>query len=349
MKQVILASIFSLIILFSMDSQAQTFRKINAGPFSLDVYNASQNSFGVASVIIYGQKDAVLIDAQFTLADAEKVALEIKNSGKNLTAIYISHGDPDYYFGLQVFKTYFPNVIAYAAPATVEHIKATAQKKLDVWGKNLGKAIASNVVLPQVLPGDSLELEGQKLEVIGLQEFPSNTFVSIPAAKAVIGGINVFGNTFHLWMADAQNPDARAKWISVLDKITSLQPEIVVPAHSTSNADFNLASVKYTRDYILFYEEALKKYKTSESLIKALKEKYPSAGFETETLLNMQPKTSCGPKPKDSLTAVLTPVWKRLVKTYSIGWARNGRIINSPRRVSSLKATASSPMAPIPQ
>jgi len=274
-----------------MGSQVQIFKKVNAGSFVLDVYNAAENSFGVASVIVYGQEDAVLVDAQFTLADAEKVAQEIKNSGKNLTAIYISHGDPDFYFGLQVFKTYFPDVTAYASPATVEHIKATAQKKLEVWGKNLGKAITSNVVLPQVLQGNSLKLEGQNLAIVGLDESPRNTFVWIPSAKAVVGGINVFGNTFHLWMADAQTHEARAGWISVLDKIGALQPEIVVPAHGTSNADLDLTSVNYTKDYILFYEDALKKYTSSESLIKALKEKYPSAGFETALQLGAKVNT----------------------------------------------------------
>jgi glyoxylase-like metal-dependent hydrolase (beta-lactamase superfamily II) len=274
-----------------METNAQSFRKLNAGPFTFDVYNASQSSFGVASVIVYGRKDAVLIDAQFTLADAEKVAQEIKNSGKDLTAIYVSHGDPDFYFGLQVFKAYFPEVTVYASPATVEHIKATAQKKLDVWGKNLGKAITSNVILPQVLPGSSLELEGQKLEIVGLQEFPTNTFVWIPSVRAVVGGINVFGNTFHLWMADAQTYEARARWIYVLEKIASLRPEIVVPAHATSDAEFDLTSVIHTREYILFYEDALKKYTTSESLVKALKEKYPTAGFETALHLSAKVNT----------------------------------------------------------
>src|SRR5205085_1945373 len=118
----------------------------------------AENSFGVASAIISGKTDAVLIDAQFTLADAEKVAQEVKNSGKKLTAIYVSYGDPDFYFGLEVFKKYFPEVTAYATPATVEHIKATAQKKLEVWGGQLGKAVTSNIVLPQVLKGNSIDL-----------------------------------------------------------------------------------------------------------------------------------------------------------------------------------------------
>ncbi|WP_306619341.1 MBL fold metallo-hydrolase [Chryseobacterium ginsenosidimutans] len=264
-----------------MEIQAQSFKTIETKNLKLQVYNASENAFGVASVIVSGKTDAVLIDAQFTLADAEKVAQEIKNSGKKLTVIYVSHTDPDFYFGLEVFKKYFPEVTVYASPATVESIKATAQKKLDVWGGRLGKAITSNVVLPQVLKGNSIELEGHKLEIVGLEEFPSKTFVWIPSIKAVVGGINVFGTTFNLWMADAQTPDARKNWITVLDKIAALNPEIVIPAHANSNSPFDISAVKHTKSYIQFYEEALKTNKTSDELIEAINTKYPALTFET--------------------------------------------------------------------
>ncbi|MDR6562497.1 MULTISPECIES: MBL fold metallo-hydrolase [unclassified Arcicella] len=280
MKNLISTILLTILILFKMDGQAQSFKTIETSNFKLEVYNASENSFGVASVIVSGKTDAVLIDAQFTLADAEKVAQEIKKSGKKLTTIYVSHTDPDFYFGLEVFKKYFPDVTAYASPATVESIKATAQKKLDIWGGRLGKAITSNVVLPQVLKGNSIELEGQKLEIVGLEEFPSKTFVWIPSIKAVVGGINVFGTTFNLWMADAQTTDARKNWINVLDKIEALKPTIVIPAHANANSPFDISAVNHTKSYIQFYEEALKTNKTSEDLIKALKEKYPTLTFD---------------------------------------------------------------------
>ena len=281
MKNNISIVFITILILFNMETQAQSFKTIETKDLKLQVYNASENSFGVASVIISGKKDAVLIDAQFTLADVEKVAQEIKASGKKLTTIFISHGDPDFYFGLEVFKKYFPEVTAYASPATVEHIKATAQKKLEVWGERLGKNITSNVVLPQVLKGNSIELEGQKLEIIDLEEFPTKTFVWIPSIKAVVGGINIFGTSFHLWMADAQTAEARKNWVTVLDKISALKPEIVIPAHANSNSPFDITAVNHTKSYIQFYEEALKTNKTSEALISALKTKYPALTFET--------------------------------------------------------------------
>ncbi len=264
-----------------MEAQTQRFKTIETNTLTLQVYNASENSFGVASVIVSGKTDAVLIDAQFTLADAEIVAQEIKHSGKKLTTIYVSHGDPDFYFGLEVFKKHFPEVTAYASPATVEHIKATAQKKLDVWGERLGKAIPSNVVLPQVLKGNTIELEGQQLEIVGLEEFPTKTVVWIPSIKAVVGGINIFGTTFNLWMADAQTTEARTQWIEVLTKIEALNPAIVIPAHANSESPFDVSAIAHTKNYIQFYEEALKTNKTSEALIIALKAKFPTLTFET--------------------------------------------------------------------
>jgi len=264
-----------------MDVNAQIFKTIEANNLKLEVFNASENSFGVASVIVSGKTDAILIDAQFTLADAEKVAQEIKKSGKKLTTIYISHTDPDFYFGLEVFKKYFPEVTAYASPATVESIKATAQKKLTIWGERLGKNITSNVVLPQVLKSNSLELEGQQLEIVGLEDFPSRTFVWIPSIKAIVGGINVFGTTFNLWMADAQTTEARTQWLHILDKIEALQPAIVIPAHANKQSPFDSSAVKHTKSYIQFYEEALKTNKTSDDLIKAIKAKYPALTFDT--------------------------------------------------------------------
>jgi glyoxylase-like metal-dependent hydrolase (beta-lactamase superfamily II) len=288
-KKIILSVLLTTLSLFTME--AQTFKTINAKDLDLKIYNADENSFGVASVIVSGKTDAVLIDAQFTLPDAEKVAQEIKASGKKLTTIYVSHGDPDFYFGLEVFKKYFPEVTVYATPMTIEHIKATAQKKLDFWGPKLGAAGTKNIVLPQVLPGNSIELEGKKLEIIGLDEFPNKTFVWIPSIKAVVGGINVFGNTFHLWMADSQTPEERAKWISILDKITALHPEIVIPAHAKEGAALTVESVKYDIDYIKFYESALKTNKTSEELIKTMKAKYPTATFEMALMIGAKVNT----------------------------------------------------------
>jgi len=274
-----------------MDNQQLNFRVVKAGALNLEVFNASEESFGVASVIISGEKDAVLVDAQFTLADAETVAQRIQSSGKELKSIYISHNDPDFYFGLEVFKKYFPKVTAYATPTVVEKIKATSQKKLEVWGDRLGDKITSNIVLPQVLNGNQIDIEGYTLQVVGLEQFPEKTFLWIPDAKAIVGGINIFGDTFNLWMADAQSTESRQQWIDVLNKIVEYTPEIVIPAHAKNSDSFDIRSVQHTKEYIENYEQALKTAKTSEELIQSITSKYPNLTFDTALQLGAKVNT----------------------------------------------------------
>lgn len=273
--------IYSLLLLTFIVSKAdaQTIKNLETSPLKLTVYNAPETSLGVASVLVSGKTDVILVDAQFTLPDAEKVATALKKSGKNLKAIYISHGDPDFYFGLETFKKYYPEVIVYATAQTVDHIKATAQGKLDVWGPQLKNAAPKNVVLPQVLKDNTLELEGHKLEILSTEASPERSFVWIPSIKAVIGGINVFGDNFHVWLADDATTAKRVNWIAVLDKIIALNPVVVVPAHAAAGATMNLTSVKYTKEYLQTYEAELLKEKTSAGLIAALKKKYPNAQF----------------------------------------------------------------------
>ena len=69
---------------------------------NVEVFNPGADAiFAVSSELLTGASDAVLVDAQFSTADAAKLVEKIKGSGKKLTTIYISHGDPDYYFGLE--------------------------------------------------------------------------------------------------------------------------------------------------------------------------------------------------------------------------------------------------------
>src|SRR5262245_61341097 len=83
------------------------------------VYTASPEGFQVTSTLIYGDKDAILIDAQFTLSDARRLVDTIKQTGKNLTTVYVTHSHPDHYFGFVEIKKVFPNAKLVALSETV--------------------------------------------------------------------------------------------------------------------------------------------------------------------------------------------------------------------------------------
>jgi glyoxylase-like metal-dependent hydrolase (beta-lactamase superfamily II) len=50
----------------------------------------------IASTLIYGKQDAVLVDAFMTVKQADSLVDWIAASGKNLTTIYITHGHGDH-------------------------------------------------------------------------------------------------------------------------------------------------------------------------------------------------------------------------------------------------------------
>ncbi|MGJ7563140.1 MBL fold metallo-hydrolase [Variovorax sp. GB1R11] len=252
-----------------------------AQPLKLDVYNPGTRSmFPVSSEIVTGQTEAVLIDAQFQRNDAEALVQKIKATGKKLTTVYISHSDPDYYFGLDVVHAAFPDAKIVATPQTVAAIQASKDGKLAHWGPILKDNAPKALVVPDALVGDSLTLEGRKIQVVGLDgPTPERTFGWIPSLKAVVGGIPVSAN-IHVWVADTQTPESRRDWLKTLDRIGALHPRTVVPGHYLPNANgsapYTVASVKFTRDYLKAFEVEAAKAKDSAALIAAMKKRYPT-------------------------------------------------------------------------
>jgi len=248
-------------------------------PLNLKVYNADGNSFHVNSVLVTGRQEAMLIDAQFTRADAHRLVADILASGKTLKTVYVSHGDPDYYFGLEVIKAEFPDVKIYASEPTIAWIRNTVQKKVAFWGPKMGANAPRTPIIPEALPKEGLVLEGQKLEVLGLDgELPARSFVWIPSIKAVVGGVNVFGG-LHVWTADTQTKAQRAAWIRTLDRIEALKPATVIPGHAIHPGKAGIEAVQYTRAYLQQFETELDKTPNSAALIETMKRLYPDAGL----------------------------------------------------------------------
>nr|WP_241065298.1 MBL fold metallo-hydrolase [Achromobacter insuavis] len=246
---------------------------------TLTPYNPGNDAiFQVASVLVSGEHDAILVDAQFGKSQAEQLVALVRASGKRLTTIYISHGDPDFYFGLDTILAAFPDAKVVATAPTVRHIQETVDAKLAFWGPKLGADAPRKAVVPQVLQGDTLTLEGQALKITGLDgPQPDRTFVWIPSRKAVVGGVVVFGN-LHVWTADTQSPQSRADWLATLARIDALKPATVVAGHYAPGAPLTLESVHYTQGYLRAFETEAARAPDSAALIQAMRARYPQAG-----------------------------------------------------------------------
>lgn len=248
-------------------------------PLELKVFSAEESGFYVSSVLVTGEKEAVLLDTQFTRANALRVAAMVLESGKHLNTVYISQADPDYYFGAEVIKEIFPDAKIVASAGTVNHIKANLQKKLQVWGPQLGVNGPKTPVIPEVWTASSIDLEGKKLELVGY-DAPEDYkhYVWIPSIKAIAGGVTTFAD-LHVWTADTAQKEARANWVKSLDQMLSLQASTVVPGHLKSGAKLDASQLIYTRDYLKKFEQEFDQSKNAAALIDRMKKAYPNAGL----------------------------------------------------------------------
>jgi glyoxylase-like metal-dependent hydrolase (beta-lactamase superfamily II) len=158
----------------------------------------------------------------------------------------------------------------------VAHIKDTAAGKLAYWGPILKTDAPSATLLPEVLAGHTLTLEGQKLLVTGDAQ-PDRSFVWIPSLQAVVGGIPLMNN-LHVWMADTQTPQSHTGWLATLAQIQKLKPKVVVPGHYLPGPSNPLNAAQYTARYIVAFDKQTAQAKDSAELIEAMKKEFPTAG-----------------------------------------------------------------------
>src|SRR6202171_2557329 len=87
--------------------------------FSIKVFTSPDDQFWANSVMIEGEHEVMLVDAQLTKNNAEKVLQEINETKKPLSIIYITHEHADHFLGLEVFKEAYPGVKIIANSAGV--------------------------------------------------------------------------------------------------------------------------------------------------------------------------------------------------------------------------------------
>jgi glyoxylase-like metal-dependent hydrolase (beta-lactamase superfamily II) len=245
-------------------------------------FPAGEHGFYRAPVLIVGATEAVLIDGGFAYSDGRAVADAIKATGKRLTLIYISQSDPDYYFSLGPIKAAFPDARVIAASATVAAIRGNVEKKLAIWGPQLGEngpQTLADVVIPEPFDGTTLTVDSKTIEIVDAEGLPNRRFLWVPTLQAVFGGVLIFSGV-HVWTADTNGAGQRAAWRANLDAIAARKPAIVVAGHMTPTAAADASAIAHTKAWLLAFEEELEKAADAAALNAAMKARFPGLGME---------------------------------------------------------------------
>src|ERR1700726_4576711 len=248
--------------------------------FSIKVFTSPDDQFWANSGIIEGEHEVMLVDAQLTKNNAEKVLQEINATKKPLSIIYIKHEHPDNFLGLEAFKEAYSSVRIDANSAVMNRINKVYQEKIEKWQKIFGSGATSRVVTISKFDGNFVEFEGSKIEILKhiRGDTDENTMLWIPGQRILIAG-DVLFNDMHVYTAETDSK-ARGEWLNSLIKIRELNPSVVIPGHSKVGAPLDASTaVDFTGDYLLVFEKELKTAKDSDSLINTMKGKFPSANL----------------------------------------------------------------------
>ena len=232
----------------------------------------------MASTLIYGKRDAVLVDAFMTVEQASALAAWVASKNRNLTTIYITHGHGDHWFGVGTLLERFPkaSVVATASTIAVMRGNASPEALSSAWGAAFPGQIPDNLVIAQELEGRSIDLEGNELRVVELGHTDTDytTCLHVPSIGLVVAGDAAY-NDVHLYLVES-DVQKRQEWIAALDKIESLNPRAVVASHKRPESDDHPRIIEETRQYIRDFDRLVETTKTAQALYDRMLELYPS-------------------------------------------------------------------------
>lgn len=244
------------------------------------VIDSADSSLNKTSVLVTGDTEALVADAAFTRADGHRIVAEVLDSGKRLTAVVITAGDPDFYFGAEVIADAFPEASFLAPGDVIEHIQHSYEGKLQAWA-HLGPNLPTRLVDITPLTDSVLTIDGTSVEVRrGSDQLGDRAwYLFEPESRSLIGGVLLFEG-LHVWTADSATPELRAEWIRVLDELEALDPSFVVAGHRIADAPTDLTAIAHTRDYLRLFEKTVADAATAADAEASLVAAYPDAGLK---------------------------------------------------------------------
>ena len=263
--------LFAIALATAASAQSKLQLKVHTG--------VGVNGYDVNSTMISGEKDMLVIDPQFSLSEAHRLAAEILESKKNLTTIYVTHPHPDHLFGLAVLKQAFPSAKIVALQATVNAAKTGWPARQKFWFPTYGNNIPGpDPVLPEELSTPMLTLEGEQFPITGgvYGDGPGNSFVYIPSLKAVVAGDTVFD---HVYFGVARDK-AREDLMKTLDQIAALKPAIVIGGHQGPGAKQDMSAIEFMKKYIADWDANVTRSKNPAEMRANVLKQYPGLGME---------------------------------------------------------------------
>ena len=222
----------------------------------------------ISSTLISGERDAVLVDTFITVVQNRELAEWVEASGKNLTAIYATHGHGDHFFGVNTIQLRFPNARFVASRDAISVMRRQLSPAVleAFWKSRFPGQIDATLAIAEELAGAVIQLEGEELVSIptGHTDTHSTTCLHVPSIGLVVAGDAAY-NDVHVYLAESTG-DSRKEWIAALDMIESLKPRAVVAGHKRPGRPDAPNIIAETKQYIRDFDRIAATTQTAKEL-----------------------------------------------------------------------------------
>jgi glyoxylase-like metal-dependent hydrolase (beta-lactamase superfamily II)/predicted enzyme related to lactoylglutathione lyase len=235
----------------------------------------------ITSTLIFGEHDAVLVDAMLTVAESKALADWIALHNRNLETIYITHAHFDHFYGLGILLDRFPGARAIATPATLNAIQMSFTPTVERIARRLFPGqVPTRLVAPEPYEKDTFTLEGHELRIIeqGRTDSPDTTSIYVPSLGLIVAGDVVY-NQCRIYVGDT-TPESRKNWIAALDRLAALNPTMVVAGHKKPGAPDSPSTIQETKRYLQDFDQLQKTANSERELFDQMTE-LPTLGSQS--------------------------------------------------------------------
>src|ERR1700728_3081261 len=230
----------------------------------------------ITSTLIFGEYDAVLVDAMGTVAEAKALAEWVALHNRNLQTIYITHAHFDHFYGLSVLLDRFPGARAIATPKAVEGVQMYLSPAVQQLARRMFPGqVPTKLVGPEPYAQATFTLEGHELRILeqGRTDCPDSTSLYVPSLGLIVAGDVVY-NQCRMYVGDT-TPESRQHWIAALDRLAVLNPTMVVAGHKKPGAPDSPAAIEETKHYLQDFDRLKKAAASDQALFDQMTELYP--------------------------------------------------------------------------
>jgi glyoxylase-like metal-dependent hydrolase (beta-lactamase superfamily II) len=203
--------------------------------------------------IVIGEREALVVDTGMGPKNGQRVRTSAETLTELPLKLTVTHFHPEHGFGAQVFKD---GKIIYNR-AQKEELDKKGRAYLDMF-RGFGPAVAEQLEEVELIPPDevyddqtTLDLGGVAVELhfFGPAHTLGDQVVFLPEQRVLFTGDLVETRFFPIfpWFPPHDSDVSGKRWIDVLVRLQSLEPEVVVPGHGEVGGP---ELIREVRDYL---------------------------------------------------------------------------------------------------